>query len=114
MAKKKTSARRVPRSATPRTFSDGRPSQAPQAPSEASAAGATADQVAVAPRSNGASVRPAVQEFRRRVPSARSLESRPQLPLNQEYGYVPGDLKRLGILAGGMVAVMVVLGLSIH
>jgi hypothetical protein len=70
--------------------------------------------VAVAPRSNGAPVRPAAQEFRRRVPSARSAETRPQLPLRQEYEYVPGDIKRLGILAGGMVALMVVLGLIIH
>ncbi len=107
MAKKKTSARRIPRSATPRTFSDGRPSEKPTAET-------AGEQVAVAPRSNGAAVRPGSQEFRRRVPSARSMETRPQLPLTQEYNYVPGDLKRLGILAGGMVALMLVLGLIIH
>ncbi len=111
MAKKKTSGRRVPRSATPRTFGDGRPSQD-------SARETAPDQVAVAPRTNGAparaGVRPAAPELRRRVPSARSMEARPQLPLREEYGYVPGDLKRLGILTGGMVALMLVLGLIIH
>ncbi len=107
MAKKKTTARRVPRSATPRTFGDGQASQNPTV-------SAAADQVAVAPRSNGVPARPAVQEFRRRVPSARSTEARPQLPLREEYGYVPTDLKRLGLLASGMVILMLVLGLIIH
>jgi hypothetical protein len=34
--------------------------------------------------------------------------------LSQEYGYVPGDLKRLGIIAGTIFAAMIVLGIIVH
>ncbi len=100
MAKQKKSARRVPRSATPRAFGDSQP--VPAAPAD------TAE--ALAPRTNGTVVRPAAT-FRRR---AASSESRPQLPLWQEYGYVAKDLMRLAMLAGAMVVLMIVLGLILH
>jgi hypothetical protein len=57
--------------------------------------------------------RPTYQEYRRRAAAVRS-ETRPQLPLRDEYRYVPGDLKRLGLLASGMVVLMLALGLIIH
>ncbi len=101
--KKKTSVRRVPRSTTPRTFGDG----APVAPE------ATAEAPGVAPANSVASTRSSQQDFRRRV-AARSGEARVELPLEQEYSYVPADLRRLGLIALAMVGVMVVLGLIIH
>ncbi len=101
MAKQKKSARRVPRSATPRAFGDSQP--VPAAPAD------TAE--ALAPHTNGTVVRPGAATFRRR---AASSESRPQLPLWQEYGYVAKDLARLAMLAGAMVVLMIVLGLILH
>lgn len=107
MAKKKTTARRVPRSATPRTFGDG------QAPTPASPDGT---QAPAATRTNGAatvSPRATSLEARRRLAAARS-ESRPQRPLREEYGYVPGDLRRLGIVAAALFVLMLGLGLIIY
>jgi hypothetical protein len=100
--KKKTSVRRVPHSTTPRTFSDGQPIT-PVAEAENGAPVAT----------QAAPVRSSTLDSRRRV-AVRSSEARPQLPLSEEYAYVPKDLKRLGILALGMVGIMVVLGVIVH
>jgi hypothetical protein len=98
MAKKKTTARNVPRSSTPRTFSESAPAEAGSAAQPAAAA-------------NG-SARPGLQDSRRRV--APRTEARVELPLSQEYAYVPGDLKRLGLLAVGMVGLMLALGLILR
>ncbi len=103
--KKKTAVRRVPRSTTPRTFGDGQPA-VPAAEADSTVAAPLAPQASPAP-ARGTSF-----DARRRT-AARS-ETRPQLPLSEEYAYVPGDLKRLGILALSMIAVMVVLGLIVH
>ncbi len=110
MAKKRTASRRVPRSTTPRTFSTPQPS------APAKGGPTTGAPEAVAPRSTGAvaSVRPSTYTEIRRRAAAKAAETRPQLPLAQEYRYVPADLRRLGILAGGTAAVLVVLGLIIH
>jgi hypothetical protein len=109
MAKKKTAPRRVPRSGTPRTYSDGAPSQAaPVATAEAAAdvnSGATTP-AAVAP------VR-AVSPVRRGSAVGTSGLSRSQVPLSQEYSYVPSDLRRLGIIAVATFAIMIVLGILI-
>ncbi len=102
MAKKKTTVRRVPQSATPRTFGDG----------QASAAAPAESAQSVAPRANGSTSRFGTQDLRRRASSR--TESRPQVPLAVEYAYVKGDLGRLGILAGAMLALLIVLGLIIH
>lgn len=91
MAKKKM-VRRVPSSASPRMYGDGKSSQAAQA-----AAGKTT----TAPR-----------------PAAGRMSSAPVVrgatDLAQEYSYVVGDLKRLGIIAGALFAVLVVLGVVIR
>jgi hypothetical protein len=99
MPKKKTTARNVPRSGTPRTFSESAPAEAGSAAQPAAAA-------------NGSATRPGVQDSRRRV--APRTEARVELPLSQEYAYVPGDLKRLGLMAVGMVALMLVLGVILR
>ncbi len=103
--KKKTAVRRVPRSTTPRTFGDGQPA-VPVAEGDSGGAAPVVAQPTMAP------ARGSALDARRRG-AARS-EARPQLPLSEEYAYVPGDLKRLGILALSMIGVMVVLGLIIH
>lgn len=90
MAKKKTSARRVPRSVEPRMYSDGKPLQMRQAasPTAASSAAASVAQPAGAPR--------AVQT------------------ITQDYRYVMSDLKRLVIVAAATFAVLLALGLIIR
>lgn len=102
MAKQKKPIRRVPHSVSPRTFGDGRPATTAQIGSEE----------ATLSRSEGSAARSVPGGFRRRVSSGN--ESRVQLPLSQEYHYVLGDLGRLGILAGSMVILMVILGLILH
>ena len=87
MAKKKTT-RRVPQSSTPRMYSDGKPSQV--------AAGS-------APTS-GASARPA---------GGAAAAARGPVDLAKEYGYVAGDLKRLGIVAVALFAMLIVLSFII-
>ncbi len=100
MAKKKTTVRRVPRTATPRTFGDGMPSR-PEAPA------------AEAVRPNGVPVAPAVPQARRPAVT-RFGETRVQLPLSQEYHYVPADLRRLAVLALSTFAVLLILGFVIR
>lgn len=91
MAKKKM-VRRVPPSASPRMYGDGKPSQAAQA-----AAGKTP---AASRSTTNAATGPAV--------------ARGAVSLAQEYGYVLGDLKRLGIIASALFALLVVLGIVVR
>ncbi len=72
MAKKKTT-RRVPQSSTPRMYSDGKPSQVAAGAAPASGTGAR--------------------------PAGGAAAARGPVDLAKEYGYVAGDLKRLGIVA---------------
>ncbi len=88
MAKKKVAARRVPRSATPRMFGDGKPAQAAQPTAAA--------------RANGVTSRMA------------GSTGRAPVALSQEYRYVTGDLRRLGLLAVGIFAVLIVLGVVVR
>jgi hypothetical protein len=87
MAKKKTT-RRAPQTSTPRMYSDGKPSQVAAGTMPASSAGA----------------RPAV---------GAAAAARGPVDLAKEYGYVTGDLKRLGITAavlfGGLIALWVII-----
>jgi len=86
MAKKKTT-RRSPQTSTPRMYGDGKPSQA-AGTVPASSAGA----------------RPA---------GGAAAVARGPVDLAKEYGYVTGDLKRLGITAavlfGGLIALWVII-----
>ncbi len=90
MAKKKL-VRRVPQSPSPRMYGDGKPSQAAQA-----ATGKSPAARATSGGMGGASI-------------ARGAAN-----LAQEYGYVLGDLKRLGLIAGALFAVLVILGVVIR
>ena len=92
MAKKRDAVRRVPRSSTPKMYGDGKPSQAAQS----TTSGVTGRAPAAPGRSSGV------------------MASRPAVPLAQEYRYVLGDLRRLGILAAGVFAVLIVMGLLIR
>ena len=85
MAKKKI-VRRVPQSASPRMYGDGKPSVAAQVAAGKSPASRAAGGAAIA---------------------------RGAANLAQEYSYVLGDLKRLGIIAGALFAVLVILGVVI-
>ena len=99
--KKNKTPRRVPRSTTPRTFGDGLPPQVHQAVAHSNGQTvAEAPVVAKAPTSM------------RRPP--RAGEARAQLPLTTEYAYVMSDLRRLGILAATMFAILVVLGFVVQ
>ena len=96
MAKKKT--RRAPHSSTPRMYGDGKPSQTAQTGGSQTAS------------STGGSVATPA-----RVGSARTASStRAAVPLTEEYHYVIGDLKRLGIQAAITFAVLIALGLILR
>jgi hypothetical protein len=103
MAKKKTTVRRVPRSVTPRTFGDGRPAVPETATAEAVRTNGR-------PENGSATVAAPV----RRPGFSRLNEPRVQLPLAQEYHYVPADLRRLAILAVSTFAILIILGLVIR
>jgi hypothetical protein len=86
MAKKKTT-RRAPQTSTPRMYSDGKPSQVAAGTMPASSA------------------RPA---------GGAAAAARGPVDLAKEYGYVAGDLKRLGIVAvalfTGLIALRLIIG----
>jgi hypothetical protein len=102
MAKKKSAPRRVPRSTASRTYGDGRPSQ--------TAAAVAGD---VTPTRPETTVRPVPAPAVRRGLSALGGTARSQVPLSQEYGYVPKDLGRLAILAASTFVIMIILGILI-
>ena len=89
MAKKKTQPRRVPRAAEPRMYGDGKPSQ----DAATSAASTT-------------SARPA-QPMTRQAGTTRTAVQ------PTDYSYVRKDLRRLGITAAAMFALLIALGLII-
>lgn len=89
MAKKKT-VRRVSQAGSPRMYGDGKPSAAAQAAGQ---------KPVVAPR-------PAV--------TAAAAPGRSEANLVQEYSYVLGDLKRLGVIAATLFAALVVLGIVVR
>ena len=86
MAKKK-STRRVPQSSTPRMYGDGKPSQV--------AAGTAPTTGAGARQAGGATA------------------ARGPVDLAKEYSYVAGDLKRLGIVAAALFAMLIALSFII-
>jgi hypothetical protein len=91
MAKKKTQSARVPRAAEPRMYGDGKPSQQaspPQASGNASA-----------PRT----AQPAARPSGMARAAAQSVD----------YSYVMKDLRRLGLTAVGMFALLIALGFII-
>ena len=90
MAKKKTQPRRVPRAAEPRMYGDGKPSQ--QAPAN----------VASTP-----AARPAQPVTRQAGTTRTAVQS-------TDYSYVRKDLRRLGITAAAMFALLIALGLIIR
>lgn len=92
MAKKKIQPRRVPRAAEPRMYGDGKPAS--------HATTATGTPAAAAPATGAAS---------RTAPVA----ARPPVTTTQDYSYVLKDLRRLAITAGGIFALLVVLGLIV-
>ena len=109
MAKKKTAPRRVPHTGTPRTYGDGMPSQAGQATAEAPTNGGV---TSGSPAAAQATPRvPAAAPSRRGLSTGPSGLTRSQVPLEQEYSYVPKDLRQLGIIAVVTFAIMIVLGL---
>jgi|GEM_PF-790963 hypothetical protein len=103
MAKKKTAHRRVPHSGTPRIYGDGLSARSAPATAEAPANG----------RPAAVSAAPAAAPLRRAVSVGASGLSRSQVPLMQEYHYVPKDLGRLGIIAVATFAIMIILGILI-
>lgn len=103
MAKKKT-VRRAPTAASPRMFGDGKPSQAAQA---------TAGKTTPAPRTTADKTAPRAAAGPTRATNGSTI-ARGAANLAQEYGYVVGDLKRLGIIAGALFTVLVILGVVIR
>lgn len=89
MAKKKT-VRRVPQTGSPRMYGDGKPSAAAQA----------------------AGQKPVV--ISRATPTPATATARGPVNLAQEYQYVLGDLKRLGMIAAALFAALVVAGIVVR
>lgn len=100
MAKKKPTARRVPKSGSPRMYGDGKSTVAAQ----------PAAPVAGSPVRPAVVPRPGVPPRQGTVATMRmqAMFGKPGIPLSQEYRYVIGDLRRLGILA---VSTFILLGL---
>jgi hypothetical protein len=90
MAKKKTQSRRAPRAAEPRMYGDGKPTQ----------------DAAVSPAS-ASPARPA-------QPATRQAGTSRTAAQPMDYGYVTKDLRRLGITAAAMFALLIALGLIIR
>lgn len=114
MAKqKKAQSRRVPRASDPRMYGDGKPSQAEsstQATAQAPASGGRATgtvsaNVPQAVRSAGAMPRTSL--------GAGGSYARGGTSITGDYTYVRQDLRRLGIVAVSIIAVLVVLALVI-
>jgi len=98
MAKKKTQpARKTPRAATPRMYGDG----------------AAAPTTTTAQRPAGSTASPAA---RAAASTARPITTggRGTIPIEQQYAYVLGDLKRLGIVALGCFAFLLILGFIVR
>ena len=93
MAKKKTQIRRVPRAAEPRMYGDGKPSV------QAAATTGAAPTATGAARGIATSVR---------TGAARAAD------LVADYRYVSKDLRRLGITALALFALMIALGFIIR
>jgi hypothetical protein len=91
MAKKKTQSARVPRAAEPRLYGDGKPSQ----------------QAATAPAAGTAPAKGTTQPATRQAGTTRTAVQ------PTDYSYVRKDLRRLGITAAGMFALLIVLGIII-
>jgi hypothetical protein len=94
MAKKKSQQnRKAPRAATPRMYSDGAPAQTS---TPTARPGTTASAPAARPST------PATKPV--------TTGGRGTIPLEQQYAYVMGDLKRLGVTALGGFAFLIILG----
>ena len=89
MAKKSTQSKRVPRAAEPRMYGDGKPSQ--QA-------------------ATSATTTPAARQAQ---PATRQAGTTRTTVQATDYSYVPKDLRRLGITAAAMFALLIALGLII-
>lgn len=94
-AKKKTQSqtRKTPRAATPRMYGDGAPAQTSATTARPSAT-------------------PGAPAARPSTPAAKPVTTggRGTIPLEQQYAYVMGDLKRLGVTALGGFAFLIILG----
>lgn len=90
MAKKKV-ARRVPQTGSPRMYGDGRPSVSAQVEGQKTV-----------------TLRPSA--------AATGAANGPRTVANlaREYSYVLGDLKRLGVIASVLFAVLVLLGIVVR
>ena len=94
MAKKKTQqTRKTPRATTPRMYGDGAPAQTSATTARP---GATASAPAARPL----------------TPAGKSVTTggRGTIPFEQQYAYVMSDLRRLGIVALGGFAFLLILG----
>jgi hypothetical protein len=89
MAKKSTQSKRVPRAAEPRMYGDGKPSQ--QA-------------------ATGATTTPAARSAQ---PITRQAGTSRTAVQSTDYSYVLKDLRRLGITAAAMFALLIALGFII-
>ena len=86
MAKKSTQSKRVPRAAEPRMYGDGKPSQQAATTTTTTPAGRAAQ------------------------PATRQAGTTRTAVQSTDYSYVPKDLRRLGITAAAMFALLIALG----
>lgn len=89
MAKKSTQSKRVPRAAEPRMYGDGKPSQ------------------------QAATTVPATTSGRAAQPATRQTGIARTTTQPTDYSYVTKDLRRLGIIAAAMFAMLIALGFII-
>ena len=93
--------RRPQHSSTPRMYGDGTPSQGSTQPVQGGVGSPTVD-----PSPADAS--------RQRGAGRATAPAKPAIPFREQYAYVVGDLRRLGIFAAVTFAVMIAAGLIVN
>jgi len=92
--------RRPQRSNTPRMYGDGTPSRVSMQPVQGALRSPTVD-------------RSPADASRQRGAARLATPAKPAIPFREQYAYVVGDLRRLGIVAVATFVVMVLVGLFV-
>ncbi len=112
MAKqKKAQSRRVPRASDPRMYGDGKPSKAESSPQATAQAPASGGRATGAAGANGPQAARSAGAMPRTSLGAGGSYARGGTGMTGDYTYVRQDLRRLGIVAVSIIAILVVLAL---
>ncbi len=111
---KKSTARRIPRATEPRMYGDGKPSQPVNGEAAVSERPAAQRPVVTATPNRVPTRTPAPRAAGVTPRGAGAGGSFSRVDRITDYTYVMHDLRRLGMVAAGMLVLLVILGLVIH